>query len=314
MQKNYKYSLIQIDDMTIEEKIGNIFVTIKPGAYCTFNKLVPSNARHYHRCYELCIVTDGYGIFNYDGKKIPVKKGDIFISDPDVLHEITIVPESLNTDNELELFHFSINLQKSDTSSKATKQELIISQFMKKHAVIRRSQHQLFAYLNFLFSFTRSRETANNKAAATFALENAIKGIVYSSLIILTEQLKVPKTRKVASSNIIDNALQYIGTHLSEKITLDELSAYCNTSRRNLQLLFHQYLESTIIDYINNRRMVLASSYLRMNFRVCDVGPNIGIEDPAQFCRIFKKYYGISPKKYQMEYKTNGMIFGADYK
>ncbi|MEG0693093.1 MAG: AraC family transcriptional regulator [Oscillospiraceae bacterium] len=180
--------------------------------------------------------------------------------------------------------------------------------------VIRKAQHQLFAYLNFLFTFTRNKEILSNKESVHFGLEQAIKGIVYNSLIILTEQVKTPSSKASASSNIIDNALQYIGMHLNEKITLDELSSYCNTSKRNLQLLFHQYLDSTVIDYINNRRMVLASSYLRMNFRVSDVGPNIGIEDPAQFCRIFKKYYGLSPKRYQMDYKTNGMIFGADYK
>ncbi|MEG0693094.1 MAG: cupin domain-containing protein [Oscillospiraceae bacterium] len=117
MQKNHKYSLIQIDDMTIEEKVGNILITIKPGAYCTFDKIIPSNARHYHHCYELCIVTDGYGIFIYDGKKISVKKGDIFITDPDVLHEITISPDRLNSsENELNLFHFSINLQAAPLS------------------------------------------------------------------------------------------------------------------------------------------------------------------------------------------------------
>lgn len=316
--QNNKYELIHINDFIIEEKVGNHLISIKPGAYCTFNEDIPTNARHYHNCYELCIVTEGTGFFIYDSKSMSLKKGDIFIADPNVWHEITVNIENQEVVSTLNLFYFSINIFQNDAPSTKQTQEIIITDFLKKHCILRKSQLQMLAYLNFLSSYSNYNKikdiTNTNKKVIKYGMEESIKNLVYSCLMLLTEQSKKLKSNSEFSNNILDNALNYITMHITEKITLDKLSEHCNTSKRNLQLLFKQYLNTTIIDYVNNRRMSLASSYLRMNFRISDVCPRVGIEDPAQFCRVFKKYYGMSPKKYQMQFASNGMQYGADFK
>lgn len=308
-----KYALIQINDLLIKEKIGNHFISIKPGSYCTFNETIPTNARHYHNCYELCIVTEGSGLFIYDNQTMSVKKGDVFIADPNVLHEITIQMQSQSPTSTLNLFYFSINLFQNDAPPTGQSEEMIITKFLKKHSILKKSQTQMLSYLNFLYDFSKARESNHSRKMIQYSIEQAVKSLIYSCLMLLAEQSKTTKSNNETSNNILDTALDYISNHITEKITLEKLSKHCNTSKRNLQLLFQQYLNTTIIDYVNNRRMSLASSYLRMNFRISDIAPHVGIEDPAQFCRVFKKYYGISPKKYQMQFASNGMRYGADF-
>ncbi|WMJ23896.1 AraC family transcriptional regulator [Paludicola sp. MB14-C6] len=309
-----KYSLIQINDLLIEDKVGNHLISIKPGSYCTFNKITPTNARHYHKCYELCLVTEGSGLFIYGNDIMTVKKGDVFIADPDVLHEITVQTENQESLSSLNLFYFSFHLFHNDAPATNQPEEIIISKFLNNHSILKKSQQHMLSYLNFLYDYSKARENGNNKKIITYSIEQSVKGFIYECMMLLSKQTRSSKKYNEISNNIIDTALDYISLHITEKITLEKLSNHCNTSKRNLQLLFNQYLNTTIIDYINNRRMSLASSYLRMNFRINDIGPHVGIEDPAQFCRVFKKYYGISPKKYQMQFASNGMLYGADFK
>lgn len=307
MKHSSIYQKIQISHMNIEQKLGNSFIQIKPGMLCIFDEDTPSNSRHYHNCFELCIVTEGFGYFWYQDVLYEVKKGDVFIADPDDVHEITIADEKGIRDHQLHVYHFSISIHDSDLPEKDSEEEMALKRFLKSHDRVRPAQNKLITHLHFIYDYSRI------KNGLPFVMENIIVNTVLDSLCCLTHSRQASE-KNMAPSNIIDEALLYIARHLNEKITLEMVATHANTSKRNLQLLFKQHLNSTVTDYINHRRMSVASSYLRMNFRVGDIGPKVGIEDPAQFCRVFKKYYGLSPKKYQMTYAADGMTFAADFK
>lgn len=308
MKNSSPFQKIQLSYLNIEQKIGNSFIQIKPGMLCIFDKDTPSNSRHYHNCFELCVVTEGFGYFWHGEQRYDVRKGDVFIADPDVLHEIAIAQEKEDIQNQrLDVYYFSIAIHTSDFSQAECPEEKILKKFLKNHNIVCSVQNKLISHLHFIYEYSRFKNQVPS------ILEQCMVNLVMDSLISLTHTHQSSDTN-MAPSNIIDEALLYIARHLHEKITLENLANYANTSKRNLQLLFKQHMNSTVTDYINHRRMSVASSYLRMNFRVGDIGPKVGIEDPAQFCRVFKKYYGISPKKYQMTYAADGMTFAADFK
>lgn len=73
--------------------MGNSFLRLRPGMLCIFNQDTPSNSRHYHNCYELCSVTEGIGYFWREEERFEAKKGDVFIADPDAVHEIAIAED-----------------------------------------------------------------------------------------------------------------------------------------------------------------------------------------------------------------------------
>lgn len=308
MEQFNKFSSLHINGLRIDEKVGNIIITIEPGTSCTFDPNAPSNGKHFHHCYELCLVTGGLGVFNHGKESIPLSIGDVFIANPNIMHEIGISKvRALPQSNILQLFYFSINIYRGDTQKSKSYEEDILNAFLDSHCIIRNSQHHLLAYLNFVYEYS------NCKSSIVFGVRHAIKNIVMESLFSLTENVLSTQANYHLSNNIVDMAIDYIGRNLDNKITLGEISDSCNTSKRNLQYLFRSSLNTTVVDYINARKMSLASSFIRMNFSINDVATKVGINDPAQFCRLFKKYYGIPPKKYQMMYSANGMIFGADY-
>ena len=75
MKHSSLFQKIQLSHLNIEQKIGNSFLQIKPGTLCIFDEDTPSNSRHYHHCFELCIVTDGLGYFWHGEEQYEVKKG-----------------------------------------------------------------------------------------------------------------------------------------------------------------------------------------------------------------------------------------------
>jgi AraC family transcriptional regulator, transcriptional activator of pobA len=307
MEDSDKISSVNISHLKIEEKIGNILFNIVPGNFCTFDESTPTNGKHLHHCYELCIVTNGQGEFIHGNQVLPIIKGDVFLADPNVTHEITILKDKSSTAaNTLKLFYFSIYIYKSSSQKSSSLEESLLNKFLDNHCIIRNSQDQLIAYLTFIYEYS------NYKPSYDYGIRQGVKSVVLESLLSLTEGLESKKDDySYFSNNIIDLAIDYIGGNLSSKITLDNIAAYCKTSKRNLQYLFSKYMQTSVVDYINSRRMSLAGSYIRMNFRISDIGLKIGITDPAQFCRVFKKYYGVSPKKYQMAYSANGMVYGT---
>lgn len=324
MRPTGDYQKIQIDSLRLEKKLGNTFLMIQPGSLCVFDVEAPSNSKHFHHCFELCLVTKGEGFFLCGGDRLEVKKGDVFIADPDVVHEIALAapgkPEGGTKDLEgksLHVMHFSLSILESDMPDKSCREESALRQFLKAHDRARGGQSHLMAHLRFIADY------GQYKNRQSFILEAAILNLVLDSLVALTRArdtggARPGNTGQVQSgepappSSIMDAALTYIARSMGERIFLEDVARAANTSKRNLQLLFRRHLNATVNDYIIRRKMSVASSYLRMNFRVKDVGPKVGIADPARFCRVFKKYIGMSPKKYQLACAAGGVAFAAE--
>jgi AraC-type DNA-binding domain-containing proteins len=294
----------------IEEIFGNYLVEIEPGSFCVFDKNTPSNGLHYHNnFYELCYVTGGTGEFVHNGEVIDLHEGDVFIANPEIDHEIRIhsANGSSYVDN-LYLVFFRINIYSDTSNPSELYEEQIIKEFLLKHSIIGRSQNYLSAYLQFINHYVELNSRIN------YGVYQTIKSMTIeclSSLIDFHEnQFKKPQP----SVTIVDRAIRYIGENLHRRIHIREIASNAYTSERNLQHLFRKHMNKSITEYINSRKTSVAAGYLKMNFTVSDVSNLFGINDIAQFSRLFKKYYGVSPKQYQLQYSPSGMVSEASYK
>ncbi len=80
---------------------------------------------------------------------------------------------------------------------------------------------------------------------------------------------------------------------------LDALTQRVGLSKTKMKRLFKQVYGRSIYDYYLNARMEQAAYLLKhASISVSEVGYQIGYVNLSHFSRIFKKYYGVSPKKY----------------
>lgn len=285
--------------MQIEESFGKYSISCRVGAYCDFDLNMVSNQLHTHNSYELCIVTSGSGIFFYDGKKFKLQRGDVFIADPYIIHEIQI-----NNHQYLQLIYFFIDIINNELSMPKSPEDQMLHTFLNQHAVLVNSQMHLLAYFSFIEDYNAVKRSRG------FGIYHSIKNLILESLDCLSNKSDNFSKSLIFTCNALEQSLDYIDNNLNKKITLGEISRHSRTSVRNLQYLFKKHLNKTIIEYSSERKINLAAHYLMMQFSVQDTANLIGITAPAQFTKMFKKYKAISPKKYQQLHAPKEKGFG----
>ncbi len=90
--------------------------------------------------------------------------------------------------------------------------------------------------------------------------------------------------------------IRYIDEHITENITLTSISKEINLSREYISNKFKKEMNTTLTEYINKRKMLLAKDLIsRNNMGLKDVAEYMGYKNYNYFSRLFKKYYDITP-------------------
>lgn len=283
--------------------LGAVEIEFEVGSYCVFDVKAPSNGLHYHNCYEIAYVTGGKGYFVNNDMKTKLGKGSVFIAEPDVVHEI--IRDDSDSHMNLELVYMLFRVHPVIGGLTTNYNEKVVRTFLKSHQISTYDHGHVAGYLKMIDNYEVSSRQDEQMLIQIYSL--LLLEMVRSLVTITDTETNIPTDSK----SLIDIAMVYIRENINRKMTVTEVATVTGTSVRNLQYLFRKYMEMTVIGYINERKINLACSYLKMNNSVGNVAKMIGIEDVSQFSRLFKQKMAISPKKYQKQYATSGIRFAA---
>ena len=272
---------------------------------CVFDASAPTNHPHLHACYELCLAFTGSGRFSHGGEEYDVARGDVFVADPGVLHEISSF-ETLDLD--LVFFQFELLGARGGTGSP----DEGLGVFRRDHRVVATGQDHLLQ----LLAAINAHMTHSTR---TFWLRHMIMQLLVECMEALCGRPLVASDHPdddadAGVEQTLDQAIRYIRAHARERVRLDDVARACNVSKRNLQLLFRRGADTTVIGYVNTERMRVAANDLLMGYRVNEVAERVGIPSPEQFSRLFKKHHGVAPKRYQMTHAPARMRYGAEFR
>lgn len=105
---------------------------------------------------------------------------------------------------------------------------------------------------------------------------------------------------------LIMPVVQYIESHITDKIYLEELAEVGNMSQSHLRRLFSKCLGMSPIKYRNSILIKCACNMLlHENMNVSETANALHFADIYTFSQFFKKEKGISPKKYVTSKKDN---------
>ena len=97
----------------------------------------------------------------------------------------------------------------------------------------------------------------------------------------------------------MNRAFQYIENNLKEEISLTELSEQAGISNGYLSRIFKKYYHISVVDYIHFRKLNLAKYYMiASEMNISDISFMMGYSEAGYFCKIFKKYEGMTPSAY----------------
>jgi AraC family transcriptional regulator len=105
----------------------------------------------------------------------------------------------------------------------------------------------------------------------------------------------------------IHKVQDYIGQHLGQSMSIEELSSAAGFSKYHFSRIFQGMLHEPLAHYVNRIRMENALFLLahRSDKNMTDIAYELGLSDSAVFSRAFKNYYGVSPREYRKAYSKN---------
>lgn len=98
----------------------------------------------------------------------------------------------------------------------------------------------------------------------------------------------------------IDQALDYVQTHISENIHIQDIANYIGIDRSYLTSIFKQALGISPQEYLLNYRMEYACELLKdPQIKISTVACEVGYQDPLSFSKAFKKHLAVSPSQWR---------------
>lgn len=94
----------------------------------------------------------------------------------------------------------------------------------------------------------------------------------------------------------LQKAIDYMEDHLLEDITIEEIAKQANASEFHFQRLFSILTDSSVGEYLRQRRLTLAAQELsNSKIKIIDLAYKYGYETPEAFSKAFRKQHGITP-------------------
>ena len=131
----------------------------------------------------------------------------------------------------------------------------------------------------------------------------AIMNLQYHMLLEYTEQVEQLHRGKHASKLTLDVA-NYVRHHLSESISVDAMAEELYLSRPYLSSKFRLETGQTLTDFILNEKTEEAKRLLRYSDKsAAAIAAYLGFSSHGHFCKVFKKYAGLTPNEYRQKHQ-----------
>jgi AraC-like DNA-binding protein len=128
-----------------------------------------------------------------------------------------------------------------------------------------------------------------------------LETMILTEVFMLGQKQGTPKETKlpgtiVPEETALVRAIEFIETHLFEKLDVEALVKSSRTSQATLFRLFKKELKLSPIEYVRNRRLDEARILLKTGqYQVGDVALLVGYEDLSSFSKAYKERFKVAP-------------------
>lgn len=291
---------------------------IKITAFYALNLSEYSMHPHSHPRCEIMYVTKGSCLIYVNEQEFCLKEQQFIFLSPDILHQLSIPQGSLCSILNLE---FSCLRSKTDIC--------LSGLFDESPAFASFCRHSGTYFIgNDTDHLGYSLKDLINQLRNGIPLKNNIRNLSdnYSPdqkylIRLLFHRMMLELSKCVLSHNkntgmlYLKRALDYISSHLTDEIRVPQLAEHAGINKSYLQSLFSRYMNCTITDYINHKRLEHAAFLLvNSSLSITDVAFQSGYNSRQHFGSTFEKHYKISPRAYrQLHGKDMDPSTGDDY-
>ena len=250
---------------------------------------------------EIGYFNNCHGTFTLKDKQYSIEPGDIFIFRSNEQHHVTEICG--NEDIVSMGFHFFPDLFWSHSNDTFDAKYTKIFSLKNPHFENRLERNS---------PVTRQIRQLLDRICEEFETQSQDYGLMIKSyliaiLVLLIRQQDLVSADNLANINVtsenvrrIQLAMDYIDQHITDDLTLKELSSVANMSTSYFSQLFKELNGFSAWDYIISKRVDQAQKLLiSSNESIYTIALQSGFNNTTNFYKAFKKITGVSPSTYR---------------
>ena len=244
---------------------------------------------HKHPFCEILFVLSGRGETIIDGNSYSIKKGDIIVYNPNVLHE-----EGTLGDAGMELAFFGItNFKINDLPP-----DYLIDNSTSCILHTDEDEEKFRFYFMSLAEEVRT-DTQYNELIAKYLARLILIGVL--------------RLANISEAKFVTNAIflqihQYLNKNFAKIESMDQICNDLHVSKYYISHVFKKYIGTPPMQYIRSQRIKHAKKLLQeTDLSATEIGEMCGYQDHVLFFKAFKKIEGISPIAYRKKTSSPGV-------
>ena len=233
---------------------------------------------HYHDTFCISLIHQGVEVLELPDQKLYTKAGQISITNPYEIHANPIGDYPIqNTFTTLYLSPTLVDDLLEQDSTQFTHQQAYNQQ------------------LNTLFYHLLSLQRVGAPKQIEKTLKQFLQQLNTNAPLPFDTALPLSKWQTL---------LEYIETHLEDKLSLEALAKILYMDKYHFAKLFKKKMGLSPMHYVLMKKVFKAKSLLNHSTNLTTLAYAFNFADQAHFSKQFKRFIGLSPKHYQKQLKV----------
>lgn len=231
--------------------------------------------KHFHETFCISLIHNGIEQIEFSSQSFFSEKGSISITNPYEIHSNPLIDKNISL--KFDTIYLSNDLMKYLLNGKNIS--------FVNHKINSERANNLFLELK------NAMDTKNPKS-----IEFSLKLFV-NTLKFYSQENEAEYTEQ--NFNDFNEINSYIEDNIYDKFCLDELSKMANINKYGFVKKFKASTGMTPMNYILMKKIFACKTFIEPSSELTELAYWYSFSDLAHFSKTFKRYIGVSPKKYQ---------------
>ncbi|MBO7214843.1 MAG: helix-turn-helix transcriptional regulator [Clostridia bacterium] len=225
-----------------------------------------------HNITEIMAVVNGKGVFNVDGDRHEVTKGDLFIVNADTVHNEEGVSDNFGV--------YIIGLENYSLGGGDTK-------------VYKLGGERVCYYTEQIV------KDYERKGKDFYENANLLFSLIINDVLEVARRVPVPNVKR-GSNELINSVKKYLDGHFLEDLSIKSISERFFVNKTTLMHAFKKHVGVSVIDYVIQKRLQESKNWLRISdMTVAQISERCNFSNPSYYVQYFKKQYNLTPIEYR---------------
>lgn len=254
--------------------------------------------KHLHDEYEIYYLVEGERFYFIGNHTYHIHKGSLVFINRNEIHKTGMASSS---------YHDRILIEFTEepfASFFSQFGEITVQEFFKGHSGVIEIDPIEQPYVESLFLGIQSEIHDRLPGYRLSVMMKLSSLLIYAARYESSHRAIPTKSSSMAKHQKVDQVANYIISHCTEPLSLEDLAATFYVNKCYLSRIFKEVTGFTVNEYINIHRINKAQKLLtESDMSITDVAIECGYESLTYFEKVFRTFREISPLKYRTRYR-----------